>query len=131
MTVRIGNDRRTRRLLGRWGEALIEGVIRFCGVSAILCVFAIFVFVFREGAGYLFGGFDPVEFFTSTAWYPTSQSRVRYGVLALLAGTASVTLFAMALAVPFGLGAAIFVSEFCSPRLKETFKIVIDRKSVV
>ena len=32
----------------------------------------------------------------------------------------------MVIAVPFGLGAAIFVSEFCGPRLRETFKIVIE-----
>src|SRR5204863_3098434 len=46
--------------------------------------------------------------------------------LALLAGTFSVTVLAMALAVPFGLGAAIFVSEFCGPKLRETLKVVIE-----
>jgi phosphate transport system permease protein len=51
---------------------------------------------------------------------------VRYGALALIAGTFSVTLLAMVIAVPFGLGAAIFVSEFCGPRLKETLKVVIE-----
>lgn len=126
MTVRPRASRQLRQTLRRWGETLIEAVIRFCGISAILCVFAIFLFVFREGAGYLFGGFDPVEFLTSPAWYPTSQSRVRYGILALLAGTASVTLLAMLLAVPFGLGAAIFVSEFCTPRWREGLKIIIE-----
>jgi phosphate transport system permease protein len=47
-------------------------------------------------------------------------------VLALVAGTGSVTVLAMALAVPFGLGAAVFVSEFCGPWVKETLKIVIE-----
>ncbi|MDO8836951.1 MAG: phosphate ABC transporter permease subunit PstC [Vicinamibacterales bacterium] len=107
-------------------ERAIEAVIRLCGVSAIVFVFGIFFFVFREGAGFLVSGLDLREFFTSAAWYPTSQSHVRYGVLALIAGTASVTLLAMVIAVPFGLGAAIFVSEFSGPRLKETLKIVIE-----
>jgi phosphate transport system permease protein len=44
----------------------------------------------------------------------------------MLAGTASVTILAMALAVPFGLGAAVFVSEFCGHKLRETLKIVIE-----
>jgi phosphate transport system permease protein len=113
----------------RWeilGEAAIEALIRLCGVSAILFVFGIFFFVFREGAGFLFGGFNPREFFFSAEWYPTSQSHVRYGVLALIAGTASVTALAMALAVPFGVGAAVFVSEFCGPRWKEGLKITIE-----
>jgi len=107
-------------------EAAIELLIRLCGISAILFVFGIFFFVFREGAGFFFHGFNVREFFTSPEWYPTSQTHVRYGILALIAGTASVTLLAMLLAVPFGIGAAIFVSEFCGPRLKETLKITIE-----
>jgi phosphate transport system permease protein len=51
---------------------------------------------------------------------------VRYGVLALVVGSFSVTVLAMLIAVPFGLGAAIFVSEFCGHRLRETLKIVIE-----
>lgn len=107
-------------------ELVIERIIWLCGVSAILFVFGIFFFVFREGAGFLFNGFDPIEFFTSPEWYPTSQTNVRYGVLALIAGTVSVTALAMLIAVPFGLGTAIFISEFCSPRLRESLKIIIE-----
>jgi phosphate transport system permease protein len=107
-------------------EPVIEWTIRLCGISAIIFVFGIFFFVFREGSGILFRGFDLKEFFTSPEWYPDSISHKRYGTLALIAGTGSVTVLAMAIAVPFGLGAAIFVSEFCGPKLKETFKIVIE-----
>jgi len=107
-------------------ETAIECLIRLCGVSAILFVFGIFFFVLREGSQFLFHGFNFREFFFSQEWYPTSQSHVRYGVLALIAGTASVTLLAMALAVPFGIGAAVFVSEFCSRRAREILKVVIE-----
>jgi phosphate transport system permease protein len=107
-------------------ERSIESLIWLCGISAILFVFGIFFFVFREGAQFLFHGFNPREFFTSIEWYPTSLSHVRYGVLALIAGTASVTLLAMAMAVPFGLGTAVFISEFCSPRWREALKIVVE-----
>jgi phosphate transport system permease protein len=114
----------------RWeliSESLVEWLIRLCGVSAIVFVFGIFYFVFREGMGLLWGGrFSAVQFLTSIEWYPTSQSHVRYGALALIAGTFSVTLLAMAIAVPFGVGTAIYVSEFCGPRAKETLKIVIE-----
>jgi phosphate transport system permease protein len=113
----------------RWavlGEKALEALIRLCGASAIVFVFAIFFFVFREGAGMLFGKLNIVQFLFSTAWYPTSQSNVRYGVLALIVGTASVTITAMVIAVPFGLGSAIFLSEFCNRRVKETLKIVVE-----
>ena len=127
------NKMREPRLLSllksRWElvkEWLIERFIWLCGISAILFVFGIFFFVFREGAAYFFKGFDVIEFFTSIEWYPTSRSDVRYGALALIAGTFSVTVLSMLIAVPFGLGAAIFISEFCPAKTKETFKIVIE-----
>jgi len=115
-----------RRPLETAGEKLLEWLIRLCGVSAILFVFGIFFFVFREGAGLLFGELDLARFLFTTEWYPTSNSNVRYGVLALIAGTGSVTILAMIIAVPFGLGSAIFLSEFCGQRTKETLKVVIE-----
>jgi phosphate transport system permease protein len=116
------------RRLRPWERPLekgLEALIRICGVSAILFVFGIFFFVFREGAGIL-TRLDLIEFLFSTEWYPTSHSNVRYGVLALIVGTLSVTTLAMAIAVPFGLGGAVFVSEFTSGRIRETLKIVIE-----
>jgi phosphate transport system permease protein len=109
-----------------WSEPLVEWIIRLCGWSAILFVFAIFFFVFREAAPMLFGGLDLVEFFTSPNWRPDSVVKPQYGILALLAGTASVTVLAMCVAVPLGLGAAVFVSEFAEGRTKETLKVVIE-----
>jgi phosphate transport system permease protein len=107
-------------------EITIEWLIRICGVSAVVFVFAIFFFVFREGAPFLFGDLDLGQFFGSTEWYPDSVHNQRYGALALIAGTASVTLLAMIFAVPLGLGAAIFISEFCTGRLKEALKVVVE-----
>lgn len=118
----------------RWhwlGEKLIESLIRLCGISSIIFVFGIVFFLLREGAQFLFGGLDLVQFFTSSAWYPTSQSNVRYGILALIVGTGTVTLLAMLIALPFGLGTAIFISEFCGPKLKESLKIIIEMLAAV
>ena len=69
---------------------------------------------------------DLGEFFTSINWRPDSEVRPQYGILALLVGTVSVTTLAMFLAVPLGLGAAIYVSEFAGTRMKETLKVVIE-----
>ena len=117
----------SRSTLSIYGEKAIELLVRMCGMSAILFVFAIFFFVFREGAPLLASReFGLGQFLTSTEWYPTSMSNVRFGTLALLAGTLSVTGVAMLIAVPFGLGAAIFVSEFCTGKVRELLKIVIE-----
>ena len=120
-------SRPVRPLWAQIGERCIEGLIRLSGVSAILFILAIFYFIFREAAPVLSDPkFSLSKFLFSSEWYPTSASNVRYGTLALTVGTFSVTILAMLLAVPFGLGAAIFVSEFCGQKLKETLKIVIE-----
>jgi phosphate transport system permease protein len=106
-------------------EPVVELIIRLCGWSAILFVLAIFAFVFREAFPVVWQGFDFREFFFSDQWRPDSETP-RYGILALLAGTGAVTLGSMILAVPLGLGAAIYISEFCSGRIKETLKITIE-----
>ncbi len=117
----------SRSTLSIYGEKAIELLIRICGVSAIFFVFAIFFFVFREGAPFLADPkFSLWKFLTSTEWYPTSMSNVRYGTFALIAGTLSVTGVAMLIAVPFGIGAAIFVSEFCTGKLRELLKVIIE-----
>jgi phosphate transport system permease protein len=114
----------------RWaiiGEQALELLIRVCGISAIIFVLAIFFFVFREAVPILYSGnFNIKEFLFSTEWYPTSVSNVRYGTLALLVGSFTVTVLAMVIAVPFGLGAAIYISEFCGQKQKETLKIIIE-----
>jgi phosphate transport system permease protein len=107
------------------GERVIEVLIYLCGISAILFVFGIFFFVFKEGAGFI-PKLNITEFLFSKEWIPTSSVQPKYGIGALIVGTLSVTILAMLIAVPFGLGAAIFVSEFCQGKVKETLKITIE-----
>jgi phosphate transport system permease protein len=117
-----------RRAIGTMldrAEPVIEVIIRLCGWSAIIFVIAIFFFVFIEGAPGL-GELNLKEFFGSPRWRPTSAVQPQYGVLALIVGTLSVTALAMLIAVPFGLGAAIYVSEFAGGKAKETLKVVIE-----
>ncbi|TAL18307.1 phosphate ABC transporter permease subunit PstC [bacterium] len=119
--------RRNRSAWATSGEKVIELIIRTSGVSAIFFVLAIFFFVFREAAPVLFSGsFKLGQFLTSVEWYPTSAVNVRYGTLALIVGTFSVTILAMLIAVPFGLGVAVFISEFCKPKTRESLKIIIE-----
>ena len=112
-------------------EPVVEWVIRLCGWSAILFVFAIFFFVFRVAAPTLFGDLNLVEFFTSPNWQPASDVRPQYGILALLIGTLSVTGLALLLAMPVGLGAAVYISEFSSGKVKEILKVVIELLAAV
>jgi phosphate transport system permease protein len=119
------------RAVSRCAEPLIELAIRLCGVSAIFFVIAIFVFIFREAAPMLFGGLNLAEFFTSIDWQPSSLVRPQYGILALMAGTLAVTALALAIAVPLGLGAAVYISEFATGKSKEFLKIAVELLAAV
>ena len=121
---RLPFARAVHRMLD-WTEPAVEWLIRICGWSAILLVFGIFFFVFREAAPMLFGGLNLVEFLTSPNWRPTSGTP-QYGILALLIGSLAVTGLAMLMAVPLGLGAAVYISEFCGGKTRETLKILIE-----
>jgi phosphate transport system permease protein len=116
----------------RWIEGVIEALIRLCGVSAVFFVFGIFFFVCREAMPLATNPqFNLWQFLSSEQWYPTSELSKRYGILAMLVGTASVTALAMLIAVPFGIGAAIYVSEFSAPRTREVLKVLIELLAAV
>jgi len=107
-------------------DKLIQILVFIGGISAIIFIIGIFVFVTKEGLGFLVGPFDFLEFFGSTRWKPTSEYNTTYGILALIAGTASVTGLAMLVAIPFSLGAAIFIAEFATGKTREVLKVLVE-----
>jgi phosphate transport system permease protein len=107
-------------------DKAVQVLVFIGGVSAIVFIFAIFIFIAREGMPFILGRFDFVEFFTSARWMPTSRSNATYGALALILGTASVTGLAMVVAVPFSLGAAIYIGEFARGKRREGLKVLVE-----
>ena len=96
------------------------------GISAIILIIGIFIFITKEGVGFIAGPLNVREFLGSVTWRPTSVQNPRYGVLGLIVGTASVTGLAMVVSVPFSLGAAIFIGEFATGRLRESLKVLVE-----
>jgi phosphate transport system permease protein len=109
-----------------WIDRVMAVVMWVGGISAIVAIVGIFVFITKEGAGFFGVGFDIKEFLASPLWRPTSEENPTYGTLALIAGTASVTGFAVLTAIPFSFGAAIYISEFAPPKTKEWLKILVE-----
>jgi phosphate transport system permease protein len=107
-------------------DKAVQVLVFIGGISAIVFIIGIFVFITKEGAGFLFERFDIVEFFGSPRWKPTSEWKITYGILALVAGTASVTGLAMIVAIPFSLAAAIFIAEFASGKTREILKVLVE-----
>ena len=107
-------------------DKAVQILVFLGGISAIIFIIGIFVFITKEGMGFLVGDFSFKEFFFSPNWRPTSENKVTYGILALVAGTASVTGLAMLIAIPFSLGTAIFIAEFATGKTREFLKITVE-----
>jgi phosphate transport system permease protein len=107
-------------------DKIVQSIVFIGGISGIVFVIGIFVFITKEGVGFVFGRFSFVEFFASPAWRPTSTTNPTYGALALILGTASVTGLAMVVSVPFSLGAAIYIAEFATGKTREALKVLVE-----
>lgn len=66
------------------------------------------------------------EFLFGTRWTPRFSGQESYGVLPLVTGTLWTTAIALLIAVPFGLGAAIYLSEYAPPRVRKVLKPVLE-----
>ena len=115
-----------RRNLDWYIDRAVQIIVFIGGISAIIFIIGIFVFVTKEGMGFLLETFDFKEFFGSGRWKPTSEYRPTYGILALIVGTASVTGLAMIIAIPFSLGAAIYIAEFATGKTREVLKVLVE-----
>ena len=113
-------------------EKPTEWLIRLCGWSGILAVTAIFLFIFKEAAPMMLK-LDWVHFFTSSRWIPApgGDNPPSFGALALIVGTFSTTGIALIIAVPVGLGAAIYISEFAQGKTRETLKVLIEMLAAI
>jgi phosphate transport system permease protein len=108
----------------RYGEKAIQGLLAACGILSVLTTTAI---VFSL-LGPMIGFFEIVpakEFFFGIDWTPQFEPP-SFGVLAIVAGTLNVTLWAMLFAIPIGLGTAVYLSEYASPRVRKTIKPVLE-----
>lgn len=108
----------------RYGEKAIHGLLALCGVLSVLTTTAIVVSL----VGPTIGFFEVVpvdEFLFGTDWTPQFEPP-SFGALAIVAGTLNVTLWGMLFAIPVGLGAAVYLSEYATPRVRKTVKPVLE-----
>ncbi len=128
--VRLSTAAADRRDVAYWIDRGARWVMFAGGFSAIVLILGIFLFVASQGLGFALTELSWSQFFGSPAWRPTAATP-SYGALALVAGTASVTGLAMLIAVPFSLGAAIYIAEFATGRRRETLKVLIEMLAAI
>jgi phosphate transport system permease protein len=72
------------------------------------------------------GNIRPADFFSGKEWQPTSTPAPQFGTLPLVLGTLLVSIFAILIALPLGLGVAIYLSELAGERIRKLFKPTIE-----
>jgi phosphate transport system permease protein len=108
----------------RYGERAIQWLLALCAVLSVLTTTAIVISLIGPTIGF-FEIVPADDFFFGVDWTPQFEPP-SFGVLAIVAGTLNVTLWAMLFAIPVGLGSAVYLSEYASPRVRKTIKPALE-----
>jgi phosphate transport system permease protein len=108
----------------RWGERVIVALLFLCALVSV-AVTAGIVIALAQPAIEFFSEVAPSDFFFGTEWAPLF-AQPSFGVIPLVTGTLVTTFWALVVCIPFGLGAAIYLSEYASPRTRKTLKPALE-----
>lgn len=108
----------------RYGEKLIKLILFLAALLSVLTTAGIVLSLLTETLVFL----DEVplrDFLFGTEWTPLFAD-ASFGVLPLVSGTMVITVIALLVAIPLGLGSAVYLSEYASPRVRKTVKPVLE-----
>ena len=108
----------------RWGEAVIQAILLLAALVSVMTTIGIVVALFGPSINF-FKQVSLKEFFGTAQWAPLFAD-AKFGVWPLVTGSLVITIIAMAVAAPFGLGAAIYLSEYANPRVRKVLKPVLE-----
>jgi phosphate transport system permease protein len=115
---------RLRASRRRWGEDLVKVGLFLCAVVSVATTVGIVIALFLPAFEF-FGEISIVDFLTGREWAPLFEP-ASFGVLPLIAGTLLVTGCACLVCIPFGLGSAIYLSEYARPRTRKILKPMLE-----
>jgi phosphate transport system permease protein len=110
-----------RRLLV---EKIIKGVL-FLAASFTVVASVLIVFALLRPAIDFFQEVSIVDFFAGSDWKPLFKP-AQFGVWSIVVGSLWVASIALVVAIPLGLGAAFFLSEYASPRVRSFIKPILE-----
>ena len=107
----------------RWGEEAIRAALFLAAAISVLTTVLIVVALLKESIPF----FQDVgtAFFTDAEWSPLFNDPT-FGIRQLLIGTFLITGIAIVVAVPIGIGSAIYLSEYASPRVRKLVKPMLE-----
>ena len=108
----------------RLGETIIQGLLFFSGFFSIFVTLGIVYELGKEALLFFqMPEVDLLAILTTTEWKPHIG---KFGIWPLLNSTVMTTLIAMAIAIPLGMGVAIYLSEYASPRVRNILKPILE-----
>jgi phosphate transport system permease protein len=119
--LRISTTFRARTASEGW----IMGLLIFASTIAVLTTVGIVLSMMSETLNF-FGQYDFRDFFFSTTWFPNFRGDSDLGIIPLIWGTLYISFIALVFAVPTGLFAAIYLSEYAGSRLRSVAKPLIE-----
>ena len=108
----------------RWGEKAIKGALFAAAAISVLTTLGILVALLRETISF-FSEVGIGHFLFDAEWAPLFEPN-QYGIWQLINGTLLITGIAILLAIPLGIGSAIYLSEYASPRFRKIVKPVLE-----
>jgi phosphate transport system permease protein len=108
----------------RYGEKVIKVILMAAAAVSVFTTFGIVISVLVPSLEF-FAEIPITEFLFTTTWTPLFANP-QYGVLPLVMGTLVITLIAIAIAIPLGLGSAIYLSEYAKPRARRILKPTLE-----
>jgi len=108
----------------RPGESIIQSLLFISGVLSIFITVAI-VYELGKEAWLFFGNPDVTfaKFFGTTTWSPGIG---HFGIWPLVTSTLITSIIAMLVSLPLGLAAALFLSEYASPKARSALKPILE-----
>jgi phosphate transport system permease protein len=122
--ARAGAAPRLRAARRRWGEDLIKVFLALCAFISVATTVAIVVALLLPSIEF-FREVDPIDFLTGRDWSPLFEP-ASFGVIPLVVGTFSVTIWACIVCMPLGLGCAIYLSEYARPGVRKVLKPALE-----
>lgn len=120
----MGAEYSLQQTRSRAGEKVIRGVLLAASAVSVLTTVGIVVSVAIPTIGF-FSEVSVTDFLFGTVWTPLF-SNGEFGVLPLISGTLVITAIAIVVALPLGLGAAVYLSEYASGRSRRVLKPTLE-----
>ena len=109
---------------GGLSDKIVPIILAIISAISILTTIAILFTLLTETITF-FTRVPLSKFFLSGTWNPTGSSP-EFGIWALIIGTLKITVIATIVAVPIGLGAAIYLNEYASDRSRRIIKPILE-----